>query len=105
MTEKDENNITTNDAEAVNPELPRVDVPAPEAVNPELPRVDVPAPESATLGVADLQNAAQVIDVAVSRGAFRAGEVAQVGTVFNRLVAFIQSVQQQQQQETQDAQQ
>lgn len=92
MTEEAENNITTNDAEAVNPELPRV---------------DAPAPEPATLGVADLQNAAQVIDVAVSRGAFRAGEAAQVGTVFNRLVAFIQSVQQQQQpqQEAQAAQQ
>jgi hypothetical protein len=57
--------------------------------------VEAPA-EQATLGVADLQNAAQVIDVAVSRGAFRAAEAAQVGTVFNRLVAFIQSVQAQQ---------
>ena len=63
---------------------------------PELPEVEGQAPEQATLGVADLQNAAQVIDVAVSRGAFRAAEAAQVGTVFNRLVAFIQSVQAQQ---------
>ena len=62
---------------------------------PELPEVEGQA-EPATLGVADLQNAAQVIDVAVSRGAFRAAEAAQVGTVFNRLVAFIQSVQAQQ---------
>ena len=59
---------------------------------PELPEVEGQE-EQATLGVADLQNAAQVIDVAVSRGAFRAAEAAQVGTVFNRLVAFIQSVQ------------
>lgn len=63
---------------------------------PELPEVGGQEPEQATLGVADLQNAAQVIDVAVSRGAFRAAEAAQVGTVFNRLVAFIQSVQAQQ---------
>lgn len=79
MTEEnkiaEENNITTDAA----PEVP-----------------NVPAGEAATLGVADLQNAAQVIDVAVSRGAFRAGEAAQVGAVYNRLVAFIQSVQQQQ---------
>lgn len=79
MTEEnkiaEENNITTDAA-------PRVP--------------NVPAGEAATLGVADLQNAAQVIDVAVSRGAFRAGEAAQVGAVYNRLVAFIQSVQQQQ---------
>ena len=48
------------------------------------------APEG--LGVADLQNCAQVIDVAVSRGAFRANEVAQVGAVYNKLEAFIKSV-------------
>ena len=65
-----------------------------DATSPELPEVEQAAP--VTLGVADLQNAAQVIDVAVTRGAFRAAEAAQVGTVFNRLAAFIQSVQEQQ---------
>lgn len=64
--------------------------------SPELPQVETQT-DQATLGVADLQNAAQVIDVAVSRGAFRAAEAAQVGQVFNRLAAFIQSVQAQQQ--------
>ena len=44
------------------------------------------------LGVADLQNAAQVIDAAVSRGAFKAAEAAQVGAVYNKITAFIQSV-------------
>jgi hypothetical protein len=73
-------------------------------VTPELPEVQGTQPEPATLGVADLQNAAQVIDVAVSRGAFRAAEAAQVGTVFNRLVAFIQSVQAQQAPEQKQAQ-
>tara|TARA_B110000046_G_scaffold64379_1_gene71886 strand:- start:35861 stop:36112 length:252 start_codon:yes stop_codon:yes gene_type:complete len=48
--------------------------------------------QAETLGVADLQNCAQVIDVAVSRGAFRANEVAQVGAVYNKLEAFIKSV-------------
>lgn len=61
---------------------------------PEVPEVG--AEDTATLGVADLQNAAQVIDLAVSRGAFRASEAAQVGAVFNRLASFIQSVQSQQ---------
>jgi len=65
-----------------------------DGATPELPEVEQAEP--VTLGVADLQNAAQVIDVAVTRGAFRAAEAAQVGTVFNRLVAFIQSVQEQQ---------
>jgi hypothetical protein len=73
-------------------------------VAPELPEVQGTQPEPATLGVADLQNAAQVIDVAVSRGAFRAAEAAQVGTVFNRLVAFIQSVQAQQNPDQKQAQ-
>ena len=48
--------------------------------------------EAVQLGVADLQNAAQVIDAAVSRGAFRANEAAQVGAVYNKLEAFIKSV-------------
>ena len=39
-----------------------------------------------------MQGAAQVIDVAVSRGAFRANEVAQVGAIYNKLEAFIKSV-------------
>tara|TARA_R100001509_G_C4825175_1_gene201249 strand:- start:401 stop:676 length:276 start_codon:yes stop_codon:yes gene_type:complete len=77
----EDNNITTNDeTEAPAPDMPEQ------------------ASEGATLGVADLQNAAQVIDIAVSRGAFRAGEAAQVGTVFNRLTAFIKQVDQAQQQ-------
>lgn len=74
-----------------------------DGAGPEIPNVANQQPEPATLGVADLQNAAQVIDVAVSRGAFRAAEAAQVGTVFNRLVAFIQSVQAQQQQNPEQA--
>jgi hypothetical protein len=49
-----------------------------------------------SLGVTDLQNAAQVIDLAMQRGAFRAAEAAQVGVVYNRLTAFISSVQDQQ---------
>ena len=54
---------------------------------------EAPAQEEAVqLGVADLQNAAQVIDAAVSRGAFRANEAAQVGAVYNKLEAFIKSV-------------
>ena len=54
---------------------------------------EAPAQEEAVqLGVADLQNAAQVIDAAVSRGEFRANEAAQVGAVYNKLEAFIKSV-------------
>jgi len=57
----------------------------------EAPATDAGA-EPATLGVGDLQNAAQVIDAAVARGAFRASEAAQVGAVYNKITAFIESV-------------
>ena len=50
-----------------------------------------PAVEAPSLSLNDLQNAAQVIDAAVSRGAFRAGEAAQVGAVYNKLTAFVQA--------------
>ena len=54
------------------------------------------APEGSTLGVADLSNAAQVIDIAVQRGAFRANEASQVGEVYNKLANFVAQVKAQQ---------
>lgn len=51
-----------------------------------------PANEAPQLGVGDLSNAAQIIDAAVSRGAFRANEAAQVGAVYEKLTSFIKSV-------------
>jgi hypothetical protein len=47
------------------------------------------APE---LTVTDLVNLRAIIDVAVRRGAFGAGEVAGVGAVFDRLNAFVVAV-------------
>jgi hypothetical protein len=41
------------------------------------------------LNVADLKNLALVIDVASSRGAFRANEMATVGLVYNKLQSFL----------------
>lgn len=51
------------------------------------------APAQSPLGLVDLQNAAQIIEVAVARGAFRANEATQVGSVYDRLAAFIRTVQ------------
>ena len=48
--------------------------------------------EAPSLGVQDLHNAAQIIDIAMSRGAFRANEAAQVGAVYNKIETFIKSV-------------
>lgn len=52
-----------------------------------------PEPTSAPeLTIVDLQNIRSVIDVAARRGAFGGAELTSVGTVFNRLDAFLNSV-------------
>jgi hypothetical protein len=43
----------------------------------------------ADLSIADLKNLATIIDVASTRGAFRANEMATVGVMFNKLSAFL----------------
>ncbi len=60
----------------------------------EAPATSAPAEaeQAPSLGVNDLQNAAQIIDIAMSRGAFRANEAAQVGAVYNKIEAFIKTV-------------
>jgi hypothetical protein len=44
------------------------------------------------LTVTDLQNIRAVIDVAATRGAFKAAEMAAVGSVFNKLDTFLAAV-------------
>jgi hypothetical protein len=44
------------------------------------------------LSIADLQNLKSVIDVAVKRGAFQAAEMSSVGSVYDRLSAFLVAV-------------
>ena len=46
----------------------------------------------ADLSIADLKNLATIIDVASTRGAFRANEMATVGVMFNKLSAFLARV-------------
>ena len=61
--------------------------------SPDTPSTASPAEaEAPSLGLQNLQNAAQIIDIAMSRGAFRANEAAQVGAVYNKIEAFIKSV-------------
>jgi hypothetical protein len=53
----------------------------------------VPAqPQGPDLTVTDLQNLRAIIDVACTRGAFKAAEMAAVGTVFNKLDTFLNAV-------------
>ena len=63
--------------------------PAPEATTTE-------APAAAELTVQDLTAIKQIIDVASSRGAFKANEMAVVGTTYNKLESFLGAVQAQQ---------
>tara|TARA_A100001015_G_scaffold286701_1_gene355682 strand:+ start:1445 stop:1759 length:315 start_codon:yes stop_codon:yes gene_type:complete len=44
------------------------------------------------LSIGDLRNIATVIDVASTRGAFRANEMAGVGTIYNKLQTFLARV-------------
>ena len=64
---------------------------APEAT------AEAQAPAAAELTVQDLTAIKQIIDVASSRGAFRANEMAVVGTTYNKLESFLGAVAAQQQ--------
>ena len=45
--------------------------------------------EPVQLTIADLQLLARVVDLASRRGAFQAGEMSQIGEVFNKLTGFL----------------
>ena len=45
--------------------------------------------EAPQLGVADLKLAASIIEIVSNRGAIRAGEMEAVGTLYNKLMAFL----------------
>jgi len=48
--------------------------------------------ENQTITVADLNLLKNIIDLASSRGAFRAAELKEVGEVYNKLVLFLEAV-------------
>jgi hypothetical protein len=48
--------------------------------------------KSPELTVTDLQNLRAIIDIAATRGAFKAAEMAGVGAVFNKLDKFLTAV-------------
>jgi len=51
------------------------------------------APKSVNLALNDIVLAANIIDLATQRGAFKAAEAGQVGACFNKLVAFVKATQ------------
>lgn len=60
------------------------------------PETATPAQEPADLTINDLSNIRQIIDLASSRGAFRPAEMIAVGTVYNKLSNFLNSIPKQQ---------
>jgi hypothetical protein len=48
--------------------------------------------ENQEITVADLNLIKNIIDLASSRGAFRAGELKEIGEVYNKLTAFLDAV-------------
>lgn len=61
-----------------------------EAVGGEIPAA--PAAPQPELSIVDLQNLRAIIDTAAKRGTFQANEMAVVGTVYDRLNAFLVAV-------------
>lgn len=61
--------------------------------------------ENSQLTIADLAALHSMLDTAASRGAFKAGEMTQVGLVYDKLSAFLKSLQDNAQAEQQAEQQ
>ena len=53
---------------------------------------DAPAPDPMALSIGDLKNLSVIIDVASTRGAFKAAEMANVGFIYNKLQSFLAKV-------------
>ena len=51
-----------------------------------------PQADPTALSIGDLKGLQSIIDVASARGSFRAGEMAGVGTLYNKLSAFLAKV-------------
>ena len=64
---------------------------------------DAPEQQQASLSLEELNALLQIVDLAVSRGAFRGAEASQVGAVFDRLNNFLSVVAANQQAEAEAA--
>ena len=63
-----------------------------EAVTKATASTDAPAPDPMALSIGDLKNLTVIIDVASTRGAFKAAEMANVGFIYNKLQSFLAKV-------------
>ena len=55
-------------------------------------QAQAPQPDPNALSIGDLKNLSTILDVASTRGAFKAGEMAGVGFLYNKLQAFLAKV-------------
>ena len=51
-----------------------------------------PQPDPSALSIGDLKNLSTILDIASTRGAFKANEMAGVGFLYNKLQAFLAKV-------------
>jgi len=56
------------------------------------PAAEAPAAQGPDLNISDLMAVKNIIEVATSRGAFKAAELEAVGKSFNKLNAFLEAV-------------
>ena len=59
---------------------------------PQAAQAQAPQPDPTALTIADLRNLSNIPDVASTRGAFKANEMAGVGFLYNKLQAFLAKV-------------
>ena len=69
-----------------------VEAVAKATAQPTAPVSEQPQPDPTALSIGDLKGLMSIIDVASARGSFRAGEMAGVGTLYNKLSAFLAKV-------------
>jgi len=60
--------------------------------NPQAAAGQAPQPDPTALSIGDLKNLSTILDVASTRGAFKANEMAGVGFLYNKLQAFLAKV-------------
>ena len=77
---------TKKETESVAPAMPAANA------QPTTPPPQGQAPVAPDLTIADLKNIGTILDVASTRGAFRANEMATIGLVYNKLQMFLARV-------------
>ena len=65
---------------------------APKATATAQPQAQAPQQDPNALSIGDLKNLSTILDVASTRGAFKANEMAGVGFLYNKLQAFLAKV-------------